>query len=74
MLFGECKWSNAPMDLRDLGGLRKAIAAAQRDLNPIVHPWRVCFAKAGFSPDLISAAASPDERLILIGPDQLYAI
>jgi len=72
VLFGECKWSNAPMDMRDVGGLRHAIALARHDLNPILSPWRACFSRGGFHPDLVAEAARPENRILLIDPDQLY--
>lgn len=74
VLFGACKWSNAPMDLRDLGGLRKAIAAAQHDVPSIMHPWRLCFSRAGFHPDLVAEAAVAENRIILVDPERLYGI
>jgi len=72
VLFGECKWSNAPMDMRDVGGLRHAIALSHHDLNPILSPWRACFSRGGFHPDLVAEAARPENRILLIDPDQLY--
>jgi hypothetical protein len=73
VLYGECKWSNQPMDLRDLGGIRHAIDMSKEELNPIDHPWRVCFSRSGFHPDLIAEAQNPENRIVLIEPEQLYA-
>lgn len=72
VLFGECKWSSSPMDMRDLGGLRHAIEMSQKDLHPIISPWRLCFSRSGFRPDLVAEASHPENRIILIDPDQLY--
>jgi AAA+ ATPase superfamily predicted ATPase len=73
VLVGECKWSTSPMDMRDLQGLRAALAKASHDLNPIDHPWRALFSRSGFSDDLAALARSPEERLLLFTPDDLYA-
>jgi AAA+ ATPase superfamily predicted ATPase len=72
ILYGECKWSAAPMDLRDLVGLRAAIAAAARDIPPVDRPWRVLFSRGGFQPALRAEAAAPENRIILVGLDRLY--
>ncbi len=71
-LYGECKWSVAPMDMRDLGGLRAAIDAARRDITPVDRPWRVLFSRSGFHPDLQAEAAPPENHIILVGLNQLY--
>jgi len=71
-LYGECKWSVAPMDMRDLGGLRAAIDAAKRDITPIDRPWRALFSRSGFHADLRAEAAITENRIILVGLDQLY--
>jgi AAA+ ATPase superfamily predicted ATPase len=73
VLLGECKWSSSPMDMRDFQGLRAAMAKANHDLNPIDHPWRALFSRSGFSDDLVALARSPEERLLLFTPDDLYA-
>ena len=73
VLVGECKWSSSPMDMRDLQGLRSALAKASHDLDPIDHPWRALFSRSGFSDDLVALARSPEERLLLFTPDDLYA-
>ncbi len=72
VIVGECKWTNAPMDMRDLGGLRHGLAMAQKDLNPILNPWRLCFSRGGFHPDLVEEAAVAENRIVLIDPDYLY--
>jgi AAA+ ATPase superfamily predicted ATPase len=72
VLYGECKWSVAPMDVRDLGGLRAAIAAASHAITPIDRPWRVLFSRSGFHPDVQATAAAPENRIILVDLDQLY--
>jgi len=72
VIVGECKWTNAPMDMRDLGGLRLGLATAQKDLNPVLNPWRVCFSRGGFHPDLVAEAAHADNRIVLVDPDRLY--
>jgi AAA+ ATPase superfamily predicted ATPase len=72
ILYGECKWSAAPMDMRDLGDLRAAISAASQDITPIDRPWRALFSRSGFHPDLTAEAAQPENRILLIGLDQLY--
>jgi AAA+ ATPase superfamily predicted ATPase len=73
VLFGECKWSSTPMDMRDLSGLRHAIDISRRDLNPVISPWRVCFSRTGFHPELAAAAADPANRILLVDLDLLYA-
>src|SRR6266436_7654525 len=73
VLFGECKWSNSPMDMRDLSGLRHAIEMSQKDLHPVISPWRLCLSRSGFHPDLSAEASHLENRIILIDPDQLYA-
>jgi len=73
VLYGECKWSAAPMDMRDLGGLRAAIAAAARDIPPVDRPWRVLFSRSGFHPALQAEAAVSENRILLVDVDQLYA-
>lgn len=72
ILYGECKWSAAPMDMRDLGGLRAAISAASQDIAPIDRPWRALLSRSGFHPDLTAEEAQPENRILLIGLDQLY--
>jgi AAA+ ATPase superfamily predicted ATPase len=72
VLFGECKWSNSPMDMRDLGGLRHAIEMSRRDFDPLLTPWRLCFSRSGFHPDLVAEASHPENRIFLIDADRLY--
>jgi len=72
VIVGECKWTNAPMDMRDLGGLRLGLTTAQKDLNPVLNPWRLCFSRGGFHPDLVGEAAVAENRIVLIDPDRLY--
>lgn len=72
VLYGECKWSVAPMDMRDLGGVRAAIAAAAHDIPAIDRPWRVLFSRSGFHPDLQAEAAPSENRILLVGLDRLY--
>jgi len=72
ILYGECKWSAAPMDRRDLGGLRAAIDAARSDITPVDRPWRALFSRSGFHADLRAEAALAENRIILVGLDQLY--
>ncbi len=74
VLYGECKWSVAPMDLRDLGGLRAAIAAAAHEIPPIDRPWRALFSRSGFQPTLQAEAADPENRILLVELDKLYGI
>jgi hypothetical protein len=73
VLFGECKWSNSPMDLRDLGGLRHAIDVSRRSLRPVLAPWRVCFSRSGFHADLAAEAADPAACIQLVDLEQLYS-
>ncbi len=72
VLYGECKWSAAPMDMRDLGGLRAAIDAARGAVTPIDRPWRALFSRSGFHPDVQAEAAITENRIILVGLDRLY--
>jgi AAA+ ATPase superfamily predicted ATPase len=74
VLYGECKWSVAPMDMRDLGGLRAAIAAAEHEIPPIDRPWRVLFSRSGFQPTLQAEAADPENHILLVGLEQVYAV
>jgi len=69
--FGRAR-KRAGMDMRDLGGLRLGLATAQKDLNPVLNPWRICFARGGFHPDLVAEAAHADNRIVLVDPDRLY--
>jgi uncharacterized protein len=72
VLIGECKWSVQRADLRDLQGLSSALWKAAPDLRPADRPWRVIFSRSGFDADLAAIAARPEERVLLVGPDQLY--
>jgi uncharacterized protein len=74
VLYGECKWSAAPTDMRDLGGLRSAIVSAGHEIPPIDRPWRVLFSRSGFQPTLQAEAADPENRILLVGLDRLYGI
>ena len=73
VLLGECKWSNQPMDMRDLGGLRGALVRAARDIKPVDHPWRALFSQSGFRDDLVQLARDPGERILLFTPEEMYA-
>lgn len=72
VLIGECKWSRQPMDRRDLDGLSAALRAAGEELRPADRPWRALFSRSGFSHDLQGLAINPEERLLLVTPDDLY--
>ena len=58
---------------RGIGGLRHAIEMSQKDLHPVISPWRLCFSRSGFHPDLIAEASHSENRIILIDPDRLYS-
>lgn len=73
VLVGECKWSVRPMDLRQLGGLRAALARAASDLRPIDRPWRALFSRSGFTDELLALAEDPEERVLLFTLAELYA-
>jgi AAA+ ATPase superfamily predicted ATPase len=72
VLAGECKWSVRPVGGRELEGLTAALRKAHEDLQPIDRPWRALFSRSGFEPDLARRAEDPAERLLLVGPRDLY--
>ncbi|HXF50620.1 MAG TPA: ATP-binding protein [Dehalococcoidia bacterium] len=72
VLVGECKWSRQPMGRRDLEGLEAALRRAANDLRPIARPWKVLCSRSGFTDDLRALAADPEERVLLLTPDDLY--
>lgn len=43
-----------------------------KDFNPILNPWRICFSRGGFHPDLVAEAAKADNRIILVDLGRLY--
>jgi AAA+ ATPase superfamily predicted ATPase len=73
VMVGECKWSRQAVGLRDLDGLRAGLYKATQALRPVDRPWRVLFSRGGFDAELTALAENPEERLLLIGPDDLYA-
>ena len=74
-MFGECKWSaNSKIGLSVYSALRAKIAglpeAKWRD-----EPTCILFSLGGFTPELLSLAAEPEERLFLVsGNDFLPSI
>jgi AAA+ ATPase superfamily predicted ATPase len=74
VLVGECKWSNAPMDHRDLEGVDAALRLGATELNPIAHAWRVLYSRSGFTTNLAARAADAAEQLLLVTPRDLYAV
>ena len=59
-LFGECKWTNAPVDLKVLTNLKR-----QGELFAYKDKWFWLFAKKGFTESLITKAEKMDNvRLI----------
>lgn len=73
-LFGECKWSaNSPVNLSVYSGLRAKIAGLP-DAKWRERPTCVLFSVGGFTPEVYSLAAAPEERLFLVaGSDFLPA-
>ncbi|MEO8149361.1 MAG: ATP-binding protein [Bacteroidia bacterium] len=64
IMFGECKWSNQPIDTRILNDLKqKAITVEWFNKNREEH--FILFSKSGFTPELI-ATAKRDKHLILV--------
>lgn len=72
-LFGECKWSaNRPIG-PDVYGQLLAKIARLPDPNWRRTPVCVLFSVGGFTPELEALAAQPENRLSLIGPDDLLS-
>ena len=73
-LFGECKWSaNSAVGLSVYSSLRAKIAGLP-EARWRERPTCVLFSVGGFTPELISLAADPQERLFLVaGSDLLPA-
>jgi AAA+ ATPase superfamily predicted ATPase len=70
-LFGECKWSVAkPVGI---DAWAKLIAKVERHPDPRWkhEPHFILFAMGGFTDELATAAAKPDNRLHLVGPELL---
>ncbi len=59
-LFGECKWTNAPVGFGVLAGLQE-----RSELFPYKSKWFWLFAKTGFTDELVLEAAKRDDvRLV----------
>ncbi len=72
VLVGECKWSAAPVDMRTLSGLTATLRRGHAELRPVDRPWRALFSRSGFHPALQQLAKDPQERLLLVTPDDLF--
>jgi AAA+ ATPase superfamily predicted ATPase len=71
--LGEAKWGEV-MGLRHLAKLVRArdlLAAKKYDTQATVL---TCYSAAGFDDELRSRAAQGPERILLIGPEELYAV
>lgn len=71
-LIGECKWSGAPADERDLQGLDKLLRDFASELQPAKQVWRALFARSGFRSSLVDLAKEPAQRILLLTPADLY--
>jgi hypothetical protein len=67
-LFGECKWSSAPIGMPVYYELRDKVARLPK-LASAADPVHILFSLSGFSDDLLSLA--DDQNLILISGDDL---
>ena len=65
-LFGECKWTNAPLDIDVLDDL-----VAQSELFPYANKWFWLFAKSGFTKRLASEAKKHENIRLLHFADML---
>lgn len=71
-VVGECKWTAAPADERDLQGLNKLLRDYTSEMDPAKGVWRALFARSGFSRGLTDLAKDPSQRILLLSPDDLY--
>lgn len=70
-LFGECKWSgHTPVGLGVYNGLLAKVAQLPR-AEQTREAHLVLFSVGGFSPDLATLAANAENRLHLVGPQDL---
>lgn len=69
-LVCECKWRNEPLDIAVLNDLKRKtdIFSGKRE-----HTWYFLFSKSGFT-DSVIREAEVDERIRLIGIDELFHI
>jgi AAA+ ATPase superfamily predicted ATPase len=66
-LIGECKWTNAPVDMRVFDNLRSKVHKLDLAKNPL---W-VLASRSGFEPEVRQRAEQDD--LLLIEPSDLFA-
>jgi len=80
-LIGECKWTNAPVDVFDYASMLKDIQLAASELNADPEssakgggPWLAFFSRSGFSPSLEQLAAEQTpQRLLLVSLELMYS-
>lgn len=69
---GSCKWTIAPMDVREYQTLQKDLALANLDRE---NQYLFLFARSGFTTRLQEIASRQDpQRLFLISLEALYAV
>lgn len=73
-LFAECKWrTDRVMRLSDLSALQAKVAGLP-EARRRKKPSYILFALGGFSPELLSLATDPDERLYLVADADLLSV
>jgi AAA+ ATPase superfamily predicted ATPase len=72
-LAGTCKWTNAPMDVRDLRALQRAVDAGEAELQPVPDCWWALFSRSGFHEGLQAMAREPESHILLYRPEDLFA-
>lgn len=72
VLAGSCKWTDAPVDVREYAALQRDLALAGLDGS---DPMLVLFSRSGFTARLTEIAASQEpKRLVLIDLDTMYQV
>jgi hypothetical protein len=77
VLFGECKWTLAPVDVSDYASVLSDInlAGSALGVEANAKPWIALFSRSGFAPRLVELAASQNpKRLILLSLDEMYEV
>ncbi len=71
VLAGSCKWTNAPVDVREYSALQSDIAHG--GLGDV--PYLALFSRSGFTPRLkVIAAAQDPGRLLLVDVEDLFRL
>jgi AAA+ ATPase superfamily predicted ATPase len=76
VLVGSCKWTAAPMDVREYAALQRDLTLAGLDVGGAdAEPWFALFSRSGFTPRLREIAAAQDPpRLLLVDLPSLYSV